>query len=78
MMAWQIGSVLYRHLTFLLQLGVLNPNSVYYLPVLIFHLCLLGGSFPLEPKLIPLLKVLSILGKGFDAISLYLLIERLK
>lgn len=78
MMAWQIGSVLYRHLTFLLQLGVLNPNPVYYLPVLIFHLCLLGGPFPLEPKLIPLLKVLSILGKGFDAISLYLLIERLK
>lgn len=76
--AWQVGGVLYRYLIFLLQLGVIYSNSVYYPPILIFHLCLLGGSFLLEPKFISLLEVLSVLGKGFDAIGLYLLIERLK
>ena len=78
MTAWQISSILYRYLIFLLQLRVLCPNSVYYLPVLIFHLRLLGSPLLLEPELIPFLEILSILSKGFDAIRLYLLIERLK
>lgn len=76
-MGWQIGRVLYRYLIFLLKLGVLHTNSIYYLPILILHLSFLGGSFFLEPKFIALLEILSVFGKGFNAVGLYLLIERL-
>lgn len=77
-MTGEIGSILYRYLISLLQLRVLCSNSIYYLPVLIFHLRLLGSSLLLEPEPIPFLEILSILSEGFNAVCLYPLIERLK
>lgn len=77
LMSRQIGRVLYRYLISLLKPRDLQSSPIYYLPILILHLGFLSGSFFLEPKLIILLEILSVLGKGFYAVGFFLLIEGL-
>ena len=76
-MHWQVSRVFGSHLVALGQFLVINRHTFDQPPILVFELSLGSRSAFVEFKFITLLVVLSLGGKGFDAVLLYLLVKGL-
>jgi hypothetical protein len=77
LMRWQISSILNSFLILLLQFRIVSINTIYHLPILIFHACLMRSSYFFKFELVGLLIVFSVVSKGFNAILFFFLIKSL-